>query len=1241
MGSAQSIYRRKLGPLRLAVLGMFLFSQFNLAPARASFPVQVPGRGETVLLESSDLGGLAELVSSGARELADYGSFSLWQLPAPPARTSTTLARLPRTGSRIDLRGLVIDGAAALPEPPLPPNLTTAPQPEGVEQFWLVQFAGPLQDAWLEQLRGAGQSIAACLPAYACILWGASPVEAIQSLGSLVRWQGAFHAAYRLHPELRPGGALRAGGGELEVTVQVLDVPAGQTALQTLARLAVQAPGPAHKVSNLLDVQARVRAADLDLLASLRAVFNIEPYSPPQKNDEMQAQILAGNTTNSGGDVTASGPGYLAWLNSLGVSADPSDYPILDIVDDGIDNGDVLNVLHPDFYAYPTAQEPYSRVQFLNSCLADGSADGVDGHGNLNAGIAAGYNSQTGSPYRDPAGFAYGLGVSPYGRLAGTKIFGVSGFDSSACGSSYTGIVRQAYLGGARITSNSWGGYNGGSYDAAAQEYDQLTRDADPLQAGNQEMLHVFSAGNSGPSGQSVGTPGLAKNVLSVGATDLPRDVGIPDGCLRPSSASADDIADYSSRGPTQDGRIKPDLVAPGTHIQGPASQDPDYTGNEICGAASGDKRYYPPGQSLYTWSTGTSHAAPAVAGAAQLAWERYTRLLSTAPSPAMVKAMLLNEPRYLNGTGSGDTLPSPNQGWGMPDLGKTFDLTQRGYYDQQQVFGNSGETFTLNGTIPDPAKPFHVTLVWTDPPGATVGAALVNDLDLEVSVGGATYLGNVFNGENSVSGGTADALNNAENVFLPAGSPSNAPFSVRIVARNIAGDGVPNNADATDQDFALVISNGVIPPQPIFSIVGIEWQKSPASINHNGPLEPGQSASLKVTVGNSSYGKDASAIGATLLASAGLATISQPISNYPDLPAGVALNNLTDFQVALSPSQACGGLLQLQLNLSYSYNAGTAHGTAILPLPPLLTARQRVQTYSYPGAPVSIPDKPPGSGQLPPTPVLIPVSFPYPPYHLSASVSITHPRASDLQLWLENPAGTTIQLVKNRGGNAPGFSNLTFDDNAAVSIATISNPPSSQPLNGTFRPENPLENLLDGNPPSGAWTLQALDTQNSLSGLLTAASLQAEYRLCGVVDPPPRLSIYSVDWQETPGFSDMDGILEAGEKATLKVVLQNDNIAAAATHLSVRLEPLSNQTTLVQGASTSSYPNIGDGVSGVNHELYQVNVLSTSACGQDLPFVLQASFQYDNGSGPVSGWQSIPHICQKTWLPLLKKVSP
>jgi hypothetical protein len=125
---------------------------------------------------------------------------------------------------------------------------------------------------------------------------------------------------------------------------------------------------------------------------------------------------------------------------------------------------------------------------------------------------------------------------------------------------------------------------------------------------------------------------------------------------------------------------------------------------------------------------------------------------------------------------------------------------------DQDQPLSDTGQVITVKGHVADPTKPFRVTLVWTDAPGNPAASPVVNDLDLQVDVGGKTYLGNIFAGNVSTEGGPGDKLNNVEAVWAPDGVSGD--FTVRIIAANIAGDGVPGSGDVTDQDFALVVYN-------------------------------------------------------------------------------------------------------------------------------------------------------------------------------------------------------------------------------------------------------------------------------------------------------------------------------------------------------------------------------------------------------------------------------------------------
>ena len=178
-----------------------------------------------------------------------------------------------------------------------------------------------------------------------------------------------------------------------------------------------------------------------------------------------------------------------------------------------------------------------------------------------------------------------------------------------------------------RISSNSWGQVVGtGTYNLNSQRYDALVRDAQPTGAaiavaGNQEMVIVFSAGNSGPGTNTVGAPGTGKNVITVGAAENVHPFGGADACGADDTFAdnANDVASFSSRGPTDDGRIKPDIMAPGTHVTGGVFQaNPPFppNGNDnacfdassVC-AGPGGSDFFPLGQEWTTASTGTSHS--------------------------------------------------------------------------------------------------------------------------------------------------------------------------------------------------------------------------------------------------------------------------------------------------------------------------------------------------------------------------------------------------------------------------------------------------------------------------------------------------------------------------------------------------------------------------------------------------------------------------------------------------------
>jgi hypothetical protein len=409
-----------------------------------------------------------------------------------------------------------------------------------------------------------------------------------------IQYSGQFRPGYKVAPEI----ALDSDQ-EIAVTVQFLGAD-NAAARGFASSLGVAELMEAESILNFTNVRVKVRANQLADVAQRSDVVWIEPYQTPELFDERQGLILVGSYTGS--QLTRTN--YLSWLNSKGLSTSP-DF-LVDIADSGIDQG-LLDptVIHQDFLNTASlSRVTYAR--YVGAFDGDGPPNDTGGHGTINAAIVGGYNTGTSFPYTDSDGYKYGLGIHPFVRMGVSKIFAPDYTNPN-----FTGLLELMHRDGARISSNSWGAYNN-NYTPEAQAYDSLVRDARRAIEGNQEMTVVFASGNGGAV--KLSSPGTAKNVITVGASENLR-TGL-DGCRIDNEGGDDPLSliGFSSGGPTNDGRVKPDLSAPGTHIQGAASQDSFYTGNGVCGPAN-----YPPGQTLYTWSSGTSHACPAVAGAAAL----------------------------------------------------------------------------------------------------------------------------------------------------------------------------------------------------------------------------------------------------------------------------------------------------------------------------------------------------------------------------------------------------------------------------------------------------------------------------------------------------------------------------------------------------------------------------------------------------------------------------------------------
>jgi len=355
-------------------------------------------------------------------------------------------------------------------------------------------------------------------------------------------------------------------------------------------------------------------------------------------------------------------------------------------------------------------------------------------------------------------GFSKAAGMAPEARL----------FIQDITPGEQTAVYPPADLGelfvtpysvGARLHTNSWG--------APLNLYETYARSADRFMWEHKNFLAFFANGNAGAGEGSVGAPATAKNCVSVGATE--------------NGLNAENIASFSSNGPTADGRIKPTVTAPGIAI---VSADSD-----------GLKESFNSGTIAYS---GTSMATPAVAGAAALVRQYYLEgywpngsanpAFGFEPSAALIKATLINSARSMTGAYTDGPAPSTSQGWGRISLADTLHFfPDDNYLDAAQVGPGlatgaswSRRYFATGG------QHLKVTLVWTDYPGIEGAAkALVNDLDLRVTTPeGTTYLGNVFAGGISVPGGEDDRLNVEEQVYIP--TLQSGDYTVRVSGYNI-----------------------------------------------------------------------------------------------------------------------------------------------------------------------------------------------------------------------------------------------------------------------------------------------------------------------------------------------------------------------------------------------------------------------------------------------------------------------
>lgn len=621
------------------------------------------------------------------------------------------------------------------------PFRLAAVDPYGDE--YIVQFSGLVMAGQREQMVRLGAAYHSYLPDNAFLVSAsASVIKAVKAL-PFVRVVVPYQPFFRIDADLL-SSAWATAPNQGVVKVENFGDP-GRVNSFVVARGGsfMQQDGAVSTVS--------IPRSLLPALASLPTVARITPWVPRELDNYLSSVIQGARQVPDGVYNPAS---LRLW------SYNPTSGQFEGNTGAGItvavsDTG--LDTTHPTFSGKIVFFDP------MGGPYAD-----TFGHGTHTSGTVLGNGLyRANDTLLAPAGMF--AGIAPGAGLIHENIF--------ASGSSNTLAALDNARYGASVSSGSWA--NGGGYGSDSRQYDGFARDSWPdttnvSSLGQQSVLYFFSAGNAGGS-RTIGNPAEGKNVVAVGATGDNKNL------------SWNSMAGFSSRGTADDGRIKPDLVAPGVDVMSAYCPTCSMGVSNAVGTSYGEQ-------------SGTSMSCPGAAGAAAVAYGYYRDLVGHLPPADMIKAILIN------GVDEMDNYPvlGPDQGFGRLNLSTSlFTLpTRQQIWKERPASLSTGEEVVYTYPIPDALQPFVVTLAWLDEPGDTgASTELVNDLDLwVVGPSGEIYRGNAMDQDgNSQANGATDTKNTVEKVKITA--PARGYYEVHV-----KGSSVP----VGPQDFSLAIRGNV-----------------------------------------------------------------------------------------------------------------------------------------------------------------------------------------------------------------------------------------------------------------------------------------------------------------------------------------------------------------------------------------------------------------------------------------------
>lgn len=635
----------------------------------------------------------------------------------------------------------------AMGEPGIPTALSGTPSEL---DYYILQFKGPVLDVYKQGVLEYGAEFYYYLPENAFVVkLPRAKLDEIRNLPQ-VRWIGYYHPAYKLSPNIGKH-IFKTKERQNNPNLRLFVIPFANVNLENLFS-DIEATGAQIIEGTPRIIELRIDKSSLNNLARVNGICWIEEKPECFLLNNITRWVIQTNVTN---DTTV-------WAHGL-----HGEDEMMGCMDSGIDighcmhrdpEGDPPGINHRKVKAYREYTTPAGVYDFCEP-----------GHGTHVVGTIQGDDyTNTITTYN---GMAYKTVIS-FGDIQDTS-WAACNLGAVYPPGDLTADFNAAYNDGARAHTNSWGSTDN-SYDAMAQQVDQAMWD-------NKDMLILFANGNNGPGNGGpatggVGTPATAKNCVSVGAGGQAPGQNL--------------VADFSSRGPTYDNRTKPTVCAPGS---GPTATLTACQGGE--GISSADNDVSQSCAVVQAGWCGTSMATPATAGAVMLI-RQYYRLgfypggsqgsgPSLLASAALMKSTLINSTDKMGGL----AFPGVEQGYGRINLNNALYFTgdTRKLLIEDNTTGlNTGQTWSKQFEVPSSAQSLKVVLCWTDYPAAVAATpAIVNNLSLEVEDPGANiYRGNNFTGGWSQPGGTADAINVEELVWIQ--TPTTGTWTVRVLGTNV-----------------------------------------------------------------------------------------------------------------------------------------------------------------------------------------------------------------------------------------------------------------------------------------------------------------------------------------------------------------------------------------------------------------------------------------------------------------------